>query len=438
MIAPAGTSLTSSGALDFRSSSLSTAAPTSLRALCVKTSSRGWPGSRPPTSKVSASSARERHGPRPVAGAEAVSIGADDGQPVRADEPARAALAAGQLEVHSHRSRAGRDVDESIGVTDRRVCVKIPCPRAYCFSGPLPSGGRRRTGQPSLRRLRRRRSSRGRAGPSARTPRRPAGRTRGRLRGHVIRRLGVFDIPWWDHPARHLVDQPSGHDHPRGHLDRRLDRLEPLRVIDNLRAAEERVDPLPRVDLDLVEFRLRHPIEAEAARGVGPGGDGGMRPRVGAPDDGAFDRLAGPLQADDADDRLGRAGDVVEGRADELRPLRVDSSSWNAVSLRMLGSGRALGGAFAGRAITSSVPSATPPPWNSSRAMRSRPIPWTSNRPSAPVVQVFRPPGQRGAAPLARSGSPSRASLRTGALSETCLLHPPRPRPAWRRGRPRR
>ena len=64
--------------------------------------------------------------PRPVAGTEAVSIGADDGQPVRADEPARAAQAAGQLEVHSHRSRAGRDVDESIGViADEFVCKYV-------------------------------------------------------------------------------------------------------------------------------------------------------------------------------------------------------------------------------------------------------------------------------------------------------------------------
>src|SRR5438132_1316769 len=48
-------------------------------------------------------------GPAPFAGAEAVSLGADDGQPVRADKPARAAQAAGQLEVHGDRSRAGRD-----------------------------------------------------------------------------------------------------------------------------------------------------------------------------------------------------------------------------------------------------------------------------------------------------------------------------------------
>ena len=128
-------------------------------------------------------------------------------------------------------------------------------------------------------------------------------------------------MPWWDHPPNDLVDQPSGHDHPRGHVDRRVDRLEPLRVMDTLRAAEERVDPLPRDDLNFVGFRLRHPIKAEAARGVGPGGDGGMRPRVDALDEVAFDRLAGPLQADDADDRLGRSGDVVEVAPDELASL---------------------------------------------------------------------------------------------------------------------
>ena len=200
MIAPAGTSLTSSGVVDFRSSSLSTAAPTSLRALCVKTNSRGWPGSRPPTSKVSASSAWEARSP-PVAGAEAVSLGADDGPPVRAGEPARAAQAAGQLEVHGDRSRAGRDVDESIGViTDEPLC-EITCPRSYCFPGPPPSGGRRRTGHPSRRRLRPRRSSRGRAGRSARTPRRPAGRTPGSLR------WPRYPAPWC---TRHPLVGPPG------------------------------------------------------------------------------------------------------------------------------------------------------------------------------------------------------------------------------------
>ena len=46
--------------------------------------------------------------------------------------------------------------------------------------------------------------------------------------------------------------------------------------------------PCLGLTLDLVELALGHPIEAEAARGVGPGGDGGMRPRVGGPDDGAL------------------------------------------------------------------------------------------------------------------------------------------------------
>ena len=88
----------------------------------------------------------------------------------------------------------------------------------------------------------------------------------------------------------------------------------------------------------------------------------------------------------------------------------------------MLGSGRALGGAFAGRAITSSVPSATPPPWNSSRAMRSRPIPRTSNRPSAPVVQVFRPPGQSDAGSASPGrGRPAEQSPYRRA-SETCFF----------------
>ena len=128
---------------------------------------------------------------------------------------------------------------------------------------------------------------------------------------------------WLDRPARRLVDQPPGHDHARGQLDRLLDRLEPFGVIDNDCVGEEPVDSRPRVDADLVERPLRNAIDAEPARGVGPGGDGGMRRRVGDLDDGTFDRLAGPLQPDDARERLGRAGDVVEGRADELRPLGV-------------------------------------------------------------------------------------------------------------------
>ena len=42
-----------------------------------------------------------------------------------------------------------------------------------------------------------------------------------RLGGRVISRLDVADIRGRDRPARRLVDQPPGHDHPRGHLDRR-------------------------------------------------------------------------------------------------------------------------------------------------------------------------------------------------------------------------
>ena len=144
---------------------------------------------------------------------------------------------------------AGRDVDESIGVRADELVCDITCPRRSPSLGPPPSGGRRRTGQPSPRRLRRRRSSRGRAGPSARTPRRPAGRTRRRLRWPRYPAALVYSTSaGGTSPARRLVDQPPGHDHPRGHLDRRLDRLEPLGVIDDLPAAEERVDPLPRVD----------------------------------------------------------------------------------------------------------------------------------------------------------------------------------------------
>ena len=223
--------------------------------------------------------------------------------------------AAGQLEIHREDPGVGRDVDELVGVIAvERDGVGLaiadpadPLPLSSAFRRAQVYGSSFAADGCDVRR-----SSRGRAGRSARTSGRPAGRTPGRRpRWSRYRQLDVVDIAGPDGPAGRLVDQPPGHDHPRGHLDRRLDRLEPLGVVDDRRVAEERVDPRPRVDAELIELPLGQAVEAEAARGVGPGGDGGMRRRVGALDDGAFDRLARPLQADDADDRLGRAGDVA-------------------------------------------------------------------------------------------------------------------------------
>ena len=124
MIAPAGTSLTSSGAVDLQVFVLEHGRPDELAGLVREDHQPRVARLQAPDLEGIGVERPGAPGPRPVAGAEAVSLGADDGQPVRADEPARAAQAAGQLEVHSERSRAGRDVDESIGViTDELVWI---------------------------------------------------------------------------------------------------------------------------------------------------------------------------------------------------------------------------------------------------------------------------------------------------------------------------
>ncbi len=151
-----------------------------------------------------------------------------------------------------------------------------------------------------------------------------------------------------------------------------------------------------------------------------------MRPRVDAPDDGAFDRLAGPLQADDADDRLGRAGDVVEGRADELRTLRVVAKERGFAALPGSCAGWEAAGPWAAPSRGGPSRRACRPPRRrrgipAGRCGRARsPGPRTGRRRRWSRRSGPRARGARD--PLARSGSPSRASLRTGARSETCFF----------------